>query len=226
MFKLKIIIVKKIVFVFLFIITMFSITKAQYYAGGSLGINFLNYKNDIDHNKRAFPNYKITPKIGYQYNDNLSFGLIFSYSNEKSYYYYSHEKSETEETFSLSEFGVFARQTIFVNNNFKLYIKSTLSAGFGGYKITEDAFSEKGESISTVSIDFLPCISYTVFDKIDIEIDFNMIHIGALFLNTESAPQTGVTPSVEKHKHFFFANNGCGHLPYNSNITLGATYRF
>lgn len=56
-----------------------NLASAQFYVGGSLGFTSSKYSEGAEDGALSGVSYKILPEIGYQYAENLSFGVSFGY---------------------------------------------------------------------------------------------------------------------------------------------------
>lgn len=214
---------KKTTFLFFAIIAFTTVSNAQYYAGGTFGFNSYGYNKDEGNTKSDYPSYMLSPYIGYQYSEQFSFGGIFSYSGNSQILKKSDTDSKAKQKFTHGELGAFARYTLLSHNQFKVHAQASLSVGLGGNKSIIDGKSEKGASISTVKLGVKPYLTYSISNKLNIEASLNMLDFGVLLLNTKSELDSS-DERIEKHHHFYWADSGCGHLPYNSLISLGITY--
>lgn len=214
---------KKIKALFIISIVFISAVNAQYFVGGTLGYNSFGYKYENTKTNKDYPSYMVSPLFGYQYNENLSFGGIVKYSANNSTIEDLDADTKTKQKFTLTEFGGFARYTILTLKEFRICAQGNLTVGTGGYKTITDGKKEKGKSISTFNLSIKPYFTYSISDQFNIEASLNMMDFGVLLLNTKPAKQS-TNDEIEKHHHFYWADSGCGHIPYNSLVSLGLTY--
>jgi hypothetical protein len=215
---------KKIKTLIIISFLIISVAKAQYFAGGIMGYNSFGY--NYDNTKTTdYPKYTVSPIFGYQYNANLSLGALLMYSANNSIERNLEADTKTKDKFTHYALGGFARYTLLSLNKFRIHAQGDLTVGAGGYKTITNGDKEKGKSITTLRLSIKPFLTYSISEHFIIEASLNMLDFGILLLNTKPAKESADS-EVVKHHHFYWAESGCGHLPYNSLVSLGLTYNF
>lgn len=236
-----------------------TITNAQFIVSGQFGIGGNSAKSeshttiltegkttttDVTEDPVKTFEFGITPRIGYQLNEKMSFGLDFGFGTRKTtdptYYSSWGTEYKGEYTTTATKYGVglFFRYSLLQKGDFSLWVEANPYFGKETQKINEDYTKTVGNTTTTtkrehdgpelshVGIEINPGISYKLNDKFDIEA---YLGIFGLYFDQTTTKKTsefeaaGVKTTNEvkdtKTSYGLSINNGY-------NVAFGVVYHF
>ena len=177
-------IVLKKMFVLL-VISAFSLSRGnaqQIFIGGNFGVFYNDGKSVEYGTTNDLPsNFQISfaPMAGYYINGNTAIGLKVNLGGGtmKDFLYESELIERKTNTF---QWGVaaFSRYNVWEQGKFSVTFEGSLGIGGISATIKNGAQTNKGNPLSTFSINVVPLLSYSLTDRLSIESQFNFLNLG------------------------------------------------
>lgn len=205
------------------------IANAQFYLGGSFGLNVSSGKTSVESEEEKDPTrfgLTVSPNIGWIVGDKWEIGGYINLSSYKttSYSYdANHEESESEAKSFSWNVSPYARFKAFEANKFAVLIEGAVNVGSS--KNTYDEGDETIEEPASLSygINFRPMLTYSLNENIRLETGLNFLGFG--FNGTFSKEdEDGVTTKTSSHS--FGLNVDSKNVVSVSDITIGFVYIF
>ena len=218
---------KKVILAVVVMIATVSMSNAQMFVGGGLGVDFSGGKlkgGSATIDAPSTFSFEFTPKLGFYLSSDFAVGVQVGLSSSstktpKEYsYYLSDDMKET--TFGW-ELGVFARKNVLGTEKLSLLLEGLI--GVGGSKPKTKVGSETTDDDSTFSfgISFLPVLEYSLTDKLSLEMSCDFLRLGF-----SSSTVTDADDSNNKATSTSFGLGvNAGTLPL-SWLNLGIIYKF
>ncbi|MGK4566037.1 outer membrane beta-barrel protein [Flavobacterium sp. 3HN19-14] len=162
---------KKIIFVAMLAIAGFAnAQKGTYLVMGSVG--FSTNKTDDGANENKSTTFSFAPKVGYQFTDHWTLGLVASYSHNKNE---TNNVATNESTSNAYSFGVFGRYTQPLTDIFSVY--GDLSTSFNSTKTEYDPGSTEYKA-NGFGIAFTPAVYVNLKNNFGLNFGFGGINYG------------------------------------------------
>jgi len=153
----------------------------QIFIGGSLGVNSnggksTHYGNTEDLSSNF--SFLFAPMAGYYINDYFAVGLKVNLSNSVSKQYVPVFEDDVKS--SQTQWGVaaFSRYNIGELGKFSLTLEGSLGMSKMYPKTTIKTETTKGFQESTLSVNVVPLLSYSLTDRLNIESQLNFLNLG------------------------------------------------
>jgi len=165
---------KKYIVLTILLITT-SVSHAQLFIEGNLGVNYNTNKGTVgvnDERNSSFT-FGVAPKVGYRLNDRLALGVSMSYNRNNLTHRYMinpDQEKQWQKSFS-SQFGfsVFSRYQLFSIKKLNVLAESSLgiTKGISKAKQTTIAVFSSG-SYNSMNINVYPVVSYDLTGRVSI----------------------------------------------------------
>lgn len=176
--KIKIIKKMKKLFITLAFVAASMLASAQFYVGGSLGLDFTKDKTKIasttNDGDKTF-SWDITPSIGFMFNDNMGVGLDFGFGMATTTHPETATTPEIKDNTTTWSVAPYFRYVFAEVDNFKFYADAKVGFGGGKLKSTADGQTVDGPKASYLGIGVVPGMAYMLTDNISMNCTLNIL---------------------------------------------------
>ena len=225
---------KKLVITFAVLIAVVFTSNAQVFVGGGLSVDYMSgkskYGSTTNDSGSGFI-FNFTPKVGYYMSDKFGFGLQVGFLNgtlkEPSYGSSSQDDKYTLTGWSVEPFVLY--KLVEVD---KITFLLAGSAGISEAKTKETYGSTtwEGDPTTILSAGVLPILSYSLTDRLGIDVTCNFLRLGFDSYTTKSADNKDNKDTVNT---FGFGVNspnikvdGYGDVSFSDYLNVAIIYKF
>jgi len=215
---------KKLVFIFCFVLATAISANAQYFAGGSFGFNTTGGKVKYDGNstdKASTTTFAFSPKVGYVLSENFCVGLQLNLSTRKV----TTPGTPDDEVDKSFTFGLtpFARYYAVRINKLALFAQGNI--GFSTTKTKEKvgSTSNDGPTTNVFGFNVHPGISYDLNDRVSLEAVIGGFNFGF----TSAVEKEEIAGETQKDiTNTFGLGVDLNNIATTGFITIGAIVKF
>ena len=205
-------IMKKILFTLIFAgIMAFSAQSQTYFAGGTLGFDYKASKSE-SYKGPATTSFELSPMLGYYLREDVGVGVMLTLGNStwKSRY---EGGSSKESTFDWG-FSPFIRYTLLTRGDFSILAQGSMGV-YGHSK-------KDGPNTFGFGIDAMPLLSYSLTDKVSLEVSSGLARFGFSVESQKSGSGEYKSKSSETSFGFGVDSRNFFSSPYQ----IGLIYKF
>jgi len=183
---------KKLIVSVVVMIATISMSNAQYFVGGNLGMNLSGGKAKGGSTAIDLPStfsIDFSPKVGFHLDDDFAVGLKVGLSNKtiktpKEYSGYSDDRKESSSGWQV---GAFARYNILRLNKFSVLLEGSVGVAGVKTKTKVGSVTTDGNPASVFAIGVLPVLSYSLTDRLSIETSCDFLELGFVSATVKNA---------------------------------------
>jgi len=172
---------KKVFVAVVVMIATVTMSSAQVFVGGGLGLDFSGGKEkggsaSID--KPTGLAVQFTPKVGFHLNDDFAVGLEVGITSLSLKEAKTDKKDETKNSMFIWEISGFARYKLVGYDRLSLLLEGSIGIAGGKAKTKVGSTTNEGDPVTIFSIGALPVLSYNLTDKLSIEASCDFLRLG------------------------------------------------
>ena len=196
--------------------------QAQYFAGGMLGVDYSDSKNTYgttSYNRPSSLSFELSPMLGYYLSDNLGAGVMInigmSTENDRA-------DNPTKDTSFEWGFGPFLRYTVLSRGDFSILMQGGMGIFGSSSKYVYGTTTNKGPSSFGFDIGVMPLLSYSLTERISLEVSSNLARFG---FNVQTE-KTGAGESQQKYTETSFGFGVDSYDFFRSPYQIGMIFKF
>jgi len=198
---------KKVFLAVVFAVIAAVCAQAQFYAGGSLGIDFNASSRTMDLATNKQPSsfsFNMNPIVGYHLSDGFSAGLRFAIGIR-----IDNDRADTPTKIYTYSWGLtpLVRNTLLNADKFSLLLESSLFVSGSKIKLSTGSTVTDGPKLIGFGVWALPVLQYKLTDKLSLEARSHIVSIGFLTATTKDNPKADA-PKTSKSTFGFGVNSG------------------
>ena len=213
---------KKAYLIMMFAGMMAVSVQAQYFAGGSLGVDFKESSSSWGTSTSSGPSslaFDVSPMVGYYLSDKLGAGVKISLGM-------SMDNDRRDDPTKYREFewgfGPFLRYSVLTRGDFSVLIEGGVGVFGSSSKEISGTITDKGPSTIGVELSVGPLLSYSLTSRVNLEASSNLARFG--FSTQTRKYGTGDSQSKSSSSSFGFGvdSNDFFSSPYR----IGMIFKF
>ena len=172
---------KRVIISFVAIVAMITMSNAQVFVGGSVGIGTTGGKAKSGGISIDYPStftIDFSPKVGFFLSDDLSVGLDITFQNTKTTtpkYSGNDDRVVKSTAFGI---GAFGRYKIAEAGNLAFLVEGDLGFLSAKSKTTIGSTTTEGDPVSVLYFGVLPVLSYELTSSLSLEANCNFLRLG------------------------------------------------
>jgi len=222
----------------IFVAAMSLSAFAEGFVGGSLNIGYqgsdaTKKADDYVMNSGSFT-FGLSPYVGWKVSDKFAAGFGVAYNasvtSQKQKTRIVDEVVTTinsKDVYNGFSVSPFVRYYFYSVKKFNFYLQGTVGLGYGNTKstdynvLTDETTVTKGNGVLNFNINIVPAISYSLTDKIDLEMQLNVLRLGYSLNHTKD--ENDYVTNTHAFNCAATSGNILGAL---GSIVIGFNYRF
>ncbi len=212
---------KKIALLMVLVLTSFVASNAQFFVGGSFGIDAESGSYDYNGNKGDSPtemSFDFSPQVGFMLSDDFGVGAYVSFGLTREN---DHGDPETIDKTSSVEFAPFARYYAFRFNKFSFFGEAQASLGFGFSKTEYDGNETDGPKTTEIGFYVFPGIAYDISNRFQLMARINAFGLGINHQISKNDETDATVKSTDVGLHV-----NMNSIVTSGYITVGAIIKF
>ena len=154
-------------------------SNAQVFVGGGVGLDFGGGKVKSGSSSQDLPSLfaiEFSPKVGFYLNDDFAVGLEVGFINMTA----KQKGNSSDLKVSAIGWGVsaFARHNVLGGEKLSLLLEGSIGVGGAKSKYTYGSSTSEGDPMFTFGIGVLPVLSYSLTDRLNIEVSCDFLRLG------------------------------------------------
>jgi len=174
--------------------TAMSAQAQTFFVGGALGVDYNDGKHSSGStttNRPSTISFEISPMLGYYLSENLGVGVMVNIGmstwNDRA------DDPTKNKSFDWG-FGPFLRYTVLTRGDFSILMQGGAGIFGSSSKVTYGNTTDKGPSTFGFDIGIMPLLSYSLTDRVSLEVSSNLARFGF----TMETEKTGSGDSQQK----------------------------